>query len=780
MSTQRLSVGRIAKRTKARSWLVVSTAVASLLFTRPARADGLLMKTNSDTLLHHVSTVVHVAILEQVATTTVDFTFLNTLTQDSVWVKFAFPVPEEAVVTDFGAYKGDEIWFYKIGATDTAHGNQNVPQGDVRLRQYLGPNPFVIRVKIGKGLAKFRLKYVQVLDYLDGFYVYTYPLGTSDVTTVPLDTFVFDLSLTSSHRILEAECSSHPSYSFETGEKQGSLVVSGATFPVSADVTVRYRLEQPEIEATVYSYCTPGNPEDNDGYFAVIFRPPSVELAEVLEKYFAFIIDKSGSMAGDRLRYAKDAAERCIMGLTSKDVFNVIWFSAVDEAFSVVPVPATDTYKQAAVNFIESLRAGGSTNLYSPVLKAVQQADSDRVNQIVLLTDGYPNTGPIVDRDEMVRRITEANVNGARIFCFGVGHGADLSFLAKLAEANGGTAYKIDTPEEIGPTVNEFFEAIKQPVLQVENVTFEGIEPFEIYPKVLPDISIGQQLIVTGRYREGGNGVMTLHAKLRGNDTTFVYENIALPDSSVEYPFVRKLWAKQKIDYLYQQWLAEGQPEALRQQIIELSIVYGILSPFTEFSRPEPPSTAVEDAGILASLQASVSWTSGSPVVRIAWAVSPESGENWVAVWRQRPDGVQELVAEVPLLKGEVTDETVMAGRSYRYRLVVTDASGEVLATRELTVRVPAQFGLSQAYPNPFNSSTVLNLSLPDRARVTVEVRDLLGRKVKELFKGETQGTRRLEWDGKDESGQDAPSGLYLVRASCAGKVWIRKVALVR
>ena len=545
-------------------------------------------------------------------------------------------------------------------------------------------------------------------------------------------------------------------------------------------MAVRYRLEQSDIEATVYSYRVPSDPRDSAGYFAVVFRPPSLEHAQVLSKYFAFIIDKSGSMAGRRLAYAQAAAERCISGLLEKDLFNVIWFSGGYGTFAAGPIPANAANKQAAISFIRSLKASGSTDLYSPTLEAVKQARPDRVNQIVLLTDGYHNTGPIVDRDEVVRRITAANVNKARIFCFGISRDADLTFLAKLAEANNGVVYKIDKTNQIETTVAEFFEKINQPVLQVENVTFEGIEPFEVYPKVLSDIAIGNQLIVTGRYMEGGSGVMNLHAKVRGNDTTFVYENITLADSSVAYPFVRKLWAKQKIDYLYQQWLAQGQPEALRQQIIELSIVYGVLSPFTEFSEPTPPPTPVEDADVLVALRAAVEWKSDAPQIRITWAGAAAEAEYVVTVWRTGPTGFETLLTKVPLSDGEIVDTGVEPGGSYRYRLVVTDASGEVVAERVLSVRVPERFGLSQAYPNPFNSQTVLSLSLPSRGTVTVEVRDLLGRKIKELFRGEVERKRRLQWDGRDDSGRDVPSGLYLVRATWAGKVWIRKVALVR
>ncbi len=761
--------------------LLLPFLAALALLSPEVRADGLLMKTNSDTILYHRATHVLVTIDEQVARTVVDFEFVNSLSGDSIWAKFAFPLPEKAVVTDFGVYKGDEIWFFKISASDTARGNQEIPQEDVRLREYLRPNPFVVPVKIGTGRVRFRLKYIEVLDYASGYYHYRYPLATpQSLASAPLDTLSFDLQLTAGYRIFDAECVSHPWLTFDANDFAATLRFSGGTFALSEDLAIRYRLDQPEIKATVFSYRTPSIPHDADGYFAVIFRPPSLEQATILPKYFAFIIDKSGSMTGTPMDYAKQAAKNCIRGLRQEDVFNVIWFNYDAGSFSAEPVRATRENKQRAIDFIESLRPGGSTNLYSPTLQAVQEALPDRVNQVVLLTDGYHNSGPVTNLDRVIQDITSANVHGARIFCFGIGQGADFSFLARLAERNNGKAFKIDTPEQITTAVGEFFEAAGNPVLQVEGLTFEGVSPFEVYPEVLPDLAVGQQVIVTGRYRQGGTGVMKLHAKIAGRDTTFVYQDIALADTSGEYPFVRKLWAKQKIDYLYQQWLALGQPEALRQQIIELSLVYGVLSPFTEFSEPQPP-TGVEEVGVLASLQAEVRWAEAAPKVVIEWA--PDAGEMAgavVEIWRSEAGRGEKLLARVPLSAGRYVDAEVGAGRNYRYRVVALDPSGEVLSSREFDVQVPMRFELSQPYPNPFNSSTTIRLTLPRRGSVTVEVRDLLGRVVKELFCGEVQGTETVRWDGTNEFGEEVPSGLYLIRAEYFGKVFVRKVALVR
>jgi len=88
----------------------------------------------------------------------------------------------------------------------------------------------------------------------------------------------------------------------------------------------------------------------------------------------------------------------------------------------------------------------------------------------------------------------------------------------------------------------------------------------------------------------------------------------------------------------------------------------------------------------------------------------------------------------------------------------------------------PASFQVSQAYPNPFNAATMLSYYLPHSAPVTIRVFDLSGRQVAMLFDGERPGGRyTVVWNG-----DNAASGVYMVRFESTGFSAVRKVMLGR
>ncbi|MCX6142106.1 MAG: cohesin domain-containing protein [Ignavibacteriales bacterium] len=95
---------------------------------------------------------------------------------------------------------------------------------------------------------------------------------------------------------------------------------------------------------------------------------------------------------------------------------------------------------------------------------------------------------------------------------------------------------------------------------------------------------------------------------------------------------------------------------------------------------------------------------------------------------------------------------------------------------------IPKEFSLSQNYPNPFNPSTALRFDLPREARVTMEIYNILGVRVRTLLKGETLGAGNhvMRWDGRDESGQMVPSGVYLYRIAAGDFHAWRKMTLLK
>ena len=84
-------------------------------------------------------------------------------------------------------------------------------------------------------------------------------------------------------------------------------------------------------------------------------------------------------------------------------------------------------------------------------------------------------------------------------------------------------------------------------------------------------------------------------------------------------------------------------------------------------------------------------------------------------------------------------------------------------------------------FPNPFNASTSISVALPEAGEVDIEVYNILGQTVRQLFRGyRSAGVYQLAWDGRDEGGWEAASGVYLVSAQMGGVRYLARMTLVR
>jgi len=101
---------------------------------------------------------------------------------------------------------------------------------------------------------------------------------------------------------------------------------------------------------------------------------------------------------------------------------------------------------------------------------------------------------------------------------------------------------------------------------------------------------------------------------------------------------------------------------------------------------------------------------------------------------------------------------------------IVVNGAGEVLTSSEVS-----EFGLSAAYPNPFNPSTTVQLTLPEAGYVSVQVYNLAGQVVATLANGVMNSSASLTWNAVDAS-----SGVYFVRAEYADQVTMQKVMLLK
>ncbi len=94
---------------------------------------------------------------------------------------------------------------------------------------------------------------------------------------------------------------------------------------------------------------------------------------------------------------------------------------------------------------------------------------------------------------------------------------------------------------------------------------------------------------------------------------------------------------------------------------------------------------------------------------------------------------------------------------------------------------LPTWFRLAQNFPNPFNPNTVIHYTLPQNTLATLEIFNIVGEKVRTLVNARNSaGTNTAQWDGRNDSGEILPSGVYLYRLLAGTSIQIRKMLLVR
>src|SRR5258706_11824899 len=165
----------------------------------------------------------------------------------------------------------------------------------------------------------------------------------------------------------------------------------------------------------------------------------------------ALVIDRSGSMEGDKLAYAKRAASHALDLLNEHDRVALV---AYDDRIEILAPsqPVTPTSRAALKKLINGLSARGSTNLAEGWLQGAGQVaeylDPAGLNRVLLLTDGLANQG-IVSPDALATHARELHNRGVSTSTFGLGADFNEQLLESLAEAGAGHFYFIEKPEQI-------------------------------------------------------------------------------------------------------------------------------------------------------------------------------------------------------------------------------------------------------------------------------------------------------------------------------------------
>jgi Ca-activated chloride channel family protein len=547
-----------------------------------------------------VSSTVDVSVDGQVAITKATQVFKNT-TEDSLKIQYAFPMPVEASALSL-MYRINGQWYAaKFSATkqDSISGGGGTII-DYELLTYLGESPLIYSLDQPiheDSTLTVELVYVELLEYKLGKVNYNYP-NDYDIIADSIDRMIdlqkMHFRLLSDRTITDIKLLSHTSDSITNTGNEANVYYSIAEQKANQDYSVQYVLSQEELG--LYSYSTflsdtmIPDPYGN-GFFLFVAEPDPSENQKVIDKVFTLIIDRSGSMSGDKIVQARNAAIFITRNLNLGDKFNIIDFASDIKSFRGEHVDYTDANESAALEYINNLQATGSTNISGAFGEAIPQfsvASSNTANIIIFFTDGQQTAG-ITDTDQLIEYVDNLAVqNEARIsiFTFGIGSSTNERLLTTLAANNNGLADFLGS-DELEEKITEFYLLIRSPVLINTSVLAEPGLLAEIYPRRLPNLYKGQQMILAGRYDEALPFQLTLGGEAFGDPVSYAYEPV-LSDSIIsQYAFIPKIWAKQKIADLltkyYQLNPSTTVADSLKSVIIDISLDYRVISPFTSF-----------------------------------------------------------------------------------------------------------------------------------------------------------------------------------------------------
>ncbi len=525
---------------------------------------------------------VTVTIDSQIARTKIDQVFVND--SDSVLEgTYIFPLPEDAAISDFAMYVDGVRLEGKVLDREQA---REIYEGIVRrqrdpaLLEYIGRGAFQARIFPIAPHSEKRvdISYAQILKAENGLVKYVYPLSTEKFSPQPLGNVSVNIDLKSPAALKAIYSPTHNVSVSRESDFHAQIGYEDTNVKPDRDFVLYYSVSEDTIGATLLTYKPDAT---TDGFFLLLVNPKvQVEQQQVVAKDVILVLDTSGSMQGEKIIQARNAAKFVLNQLQPSDRFSVITFAT--GIISYAPGKLSPANERGdAIRFVENISASGSTNINRSLLEAMAIADKTRPTIVIFLTDGLPtvdetNTERII---ENVKRDTPSNV---RLFTFGVGDDVNTLLLDSLSERHRGASAYVRPGENIEETVSGFYAKVSTPVLSDLKIDFGGIQTYDAYPFPLPDLFAGTQLVIAGRYKNGGATKITLSGNLNNRAQSYAFEDLNFKSSGGD-EFIAPLWATRKIGYLLAQIRLHGENREAVDEIVALAIRYGIVTPYTSF-----------------------------------------------------------------------------------------------------------------------------------------------------------------------------------------------------
>ncbi len=349
-------------------------------------------------------------------------------------------------------------------------------------------------------------------------------------------------------------------------------------------------------------YACPDAANPNNGYFMAMIGGDSIApdaKAATIPREITLVIDRSGSMRGDKLSKVKESVKQIVSGLQEGETFNLMTYNEGVDLFSAAPVLKTPEQVRRAFEWIDGITARGGTNIHEALKQALAQPSRNgTVPLVIFLTDGMPTIGATSEQS-ILQLASAHNPGKRRIFTVGAGEDVNAPLLRNMAETSRAVPTYILPKEDVELKMATLFRRLRGPVLAHVELTLAGdvARTGDLAPAAIGDIYSGLPALVTGTYR--GTASFTILVKATRPDGVRIEIPVTVDPGRISTQrddFVGRLWASRKIGRLQAALMDMGatmqdiaalqrnpKTKELIEEIIRLSVEFGIMSDFTSF-----------------------------------------------------------------------------------------------------------------------------------------------------------------------------------------------------
>lgn len=393
-----------------------------------------------------------------------------------------------------------------------------------------------------------------------------------------------DLSVASSDASAHLTTLYSPTHSISIDRKPTgpALVRHRGKVEDARDLTLYFGTDR---EADTIAVLTDRVPSSQDTTFELIYEAlpnanSTAGTAPRTPRDIVFVLDRSGSMEGEKWQQAVRSLKFGIDSLREGDRFTLISFATDVRSFASSLVTVSDEVRTAAKQHLDGLAPGGGTSIGGALDAALAQVkrDAERLPIIVFLTDGLPTVGE-VDPKRLVENSRDKNAAKSRIFTFGVGHDVNTHLLDRIAEESRGDSEYVAPQQDLEIPLSGFFAKISEPALVAPVLEVVGASLYDVYPPQLPDVFQGSLLRVVGRVRGDGPHEFVLRGQRGGSEVRFT--RVVDLSNSARAADLPARHASRKIGYLLDQIRLNGPSNELVEQVTTLGREFGIVTPYT-------------------------------------------------------------------------------------------------------------------------------------------------------------------------------------------------------